>query len=168
VLDTVTGVPRALLTLVLATALVAVAAVPASAQSRPRPWATVNVCDPPQAPGRVGVRVSIPNRRDAAQWVRIRIQFFDPARFAWRVVPGGGETGYTKLSDGGTRVLGGTTFPFTPPQPGTSIRLRGVVDVQWRRGRRVLSRAQVTTRGGHANMADPLLQLSAATCDIRR
>lgn len=165
-----TRVPRALLMLALVTALVAlaVAAVPASAQFRPRPWATVNVCDPPQAPGRVGVRVSVPNRRDAAQWVRIRVQFFDPARLAWRVVRSGGAGAFAKLSDGGTRVLGGTTFPFTPPQPGTSIRLRGLVDVQWRRGRRVISRAQLTTRGGHANASDPLLQLSAPTCELRR
>jgi hypothetical protein len=65
-------------------------------------------------------------------------------------------------------VLGGTTFPFTPPQPGTLIKLRGLVDVEWRRGRRVLSRERVTTRGGHANPADPLLQVSAATCELRR
>jgi hypothetical protein len=164
----VTRVPRVLLTLALAAALAAVAAVPASAQFRPRPWATVNICDPPQAPGRVGVRASVPNRRDAAQWVRIRIQFFDGSRLAWRVVRSGGEGGFTKLSDGGTRVLGGTTFPFTPPQPGTSIRLRGLVDVEWRRGRRVVSRAQVITRGGHANAADPLLQVSAPFCELRR
>jgi hypothetical protein len=168
VLGTVTRVPRALLVLVLATMLVAVAASPAGGQFRPRPWATVNVCDPPQAPGRVGVRVSVPNRRDAAQWVRIRIQFFDSARQAWRVVRAGGDSAFTKLSDGGTRVLGGTTFPFMPPQPGTMIKLRGLVDVEWRRGRRVLSHEQVTTRGGHADPADPLLQVSAAICELRR
>jgi hypothetical protein len=164
----VTHVPRVLLTLVLATALAAVALSPAQAQFRPRPWATVNVCDPPQAPGRVGVRVSVPNRRDAAQWVRIRIQYFDPSRFAWRVVRAGGDSAFTKLSAGGGRVMGGTTFPFAPPQPGTTIKLRGLVDIEWRRGRRVLSRARVTTRGGHANPADPLLQMSARICEISR
>jgi hypothetical protein len=168
VLGTVSRVPRALLAAVLATVLAAVTAVPATAQFRPSPWATVNLCDPPQSPSRIGVRVSVPNRRDAAQWVRIRIQFFDSARQAWRVVRAGGEGGFTKLSDGGTRVLGGTTFPFTPPPAGTSIKLRGLVDVEWRRGRRVVSRAQVTTRGGHADAADPLLQVSVATCEIRR
>jgi hypothetical protein len=149
-------------------ALLALGAHAASAQFRPSPWATVNACDPPQAPGSIGVRVSVPNRRDAAQWVRVRIQFFDSNRESWRVVRSGGEGGFTKLSDGGTRVLGGTTFPFTPPQPGTSIRLRGLVDVEWRRGRRVVSRAQVITRGGHANAADPLLQVSAPFCELRR
>jgi hypothetical protein len=164
----VTRVPRALLTLAVATALVAVAAAPASAQVRPRPWATVNACDPPQAPGSIGVRVSVPNRADATQWMRVRIQFFDAARQSWRVVRSGGDGGFTKLSDGGGRVLGGTTFTFTPPQPGSRIKLRGLVDVEWRRGRRVLSHVQVTTRGGHANAADPLLALSAPTCEIRR
>jgi hypothetical protein len=149
-------------------ALLALGAHAASAQFRPSPWATVNACDPPQAPGSIGVRVSVPNRRDAAQWVRIRIQFFDGSRLAGRVVRSGGEGGFTKLSDGGTRVFGGTTFPFTPPPAGTSIKLRGLVDVEWRRGRRVVSRAQVTTRGGHADAADPLLQVSVATCEIRR
>jgi len=168
VLDTVRRVPRALLVLVLATALAAVAVAPAAGQVQPRPWATVNVCDPPQAPGRVGVRVSVPNRRDAAQWIRVRIQFFDSARLAWRVVRAGADSGFTKLSDGGTRVLGGTTFPFTPPQRGTAIKLRGLADIEWRRGRRVLSRERVTTRGGHANPADPLLQASAAVCELRR
>jgi hypothetical protein len=161
-------VPRTLLVVFLAAVVVAGAAVPASAQFRPRPWATVNSCDPPQAPGSIGVRVSVPNRRDAAQWVRIRIQFFDGARLAWRVVRPGGDGGFKKLSDGGGRVMGGTTFMFAPPQPGTRLKLRGLVDVEWRRGRRVLSHARVTTRGGHVNPADPLLQVSAAICEITR
>jgi hypothetical protein len=168
VLGTVTGVPRVLLAAVLVTALAAVAAAPAGAQFRPHPWATVNVCDPPTAPGQVGVRVSVPNRAEAAQWVRIRVQFFDSARQAWRVVRAGGESRFTKLSDGGTRVLGGATFPFNAPPPGTVLKLRGLVDVEWRRGRRVLSSAQVITRGGHADPDDPLLQVSAAICEIRR
>jgi hypothetical protein len=114
------------------------------------------------------VRVSVPNRRDAAQWVRIRIQFFDGTRGAWRVVRSGRDGDFTKLSDGGGRVFGGTTFTFTPPGPGHVLKLRGLVDVQWRRGRRVVSRARLTTHGGHANATDPLLQVSLATCTISR
>jgi hypothetical protein len=128
----------------------------------------VNACDPPQQPGGIGVRVSVPNRRDAAQWIRIRIQFFDADRLSWRVARSGGDAGWTKLSNGGGRFLGGTTFSFTPPAPGSRLKLRGLVDVEWRRGRRVLSHEQVTTHGGHADPADPLLQLSAATCEIAR
>jgi hypothetical protein len=153
----------------LAVASAAAAAAPrAQAQVRPLPWATINACDPAAAPGSVGVRVSVPNRRDAAQWLRIRIQFFDTTRGTWRVVRRGGEGGFTKLSDGGGRVFGGTTFTFTPPPAGGRLKLRGLVDIEWRRGRGVLSHVQLTTHGGHANVRDPLLQVSAATCEITR
>jgi hypothetical protein len=165
----VTAVPRAVSSVALALlALGALGAPGASAQFQPKPWATINACDPPQLPGGIGVRVSVPNRRDAAQWVRIRIQFFDGNRQAWRVVRSGGDGGFTKLSDGGGRVLGGTTFSFAPPAPGTQLKLRGFVDVEWRRGRRVLAHTQITTHAGHGNAADPLLQASAATCQIAR
>lgn len=154
--------------LAVAVAGSAVVAPAAGAQFRPRPWATINSCDPPSSPGSVGVRVSVPNRRDAAQWIRIRIQFFDGDRAAWRVVRSGGEGGFTKLSDGGGRVFGGTTFTFTPPAAGRQIKLRGLVDVEWRRGRRVVSRSQIVTHGGHQSGVDPLLALSAPTCVIQR
>jgi hypothetical protein len=110
----------------------------------------------------------VPNRRDAAQYVRIRIQFFDGDAGSWRVVRTGDTTGFTKLSDGGGRVFGGTTFTFTQPTAGRQLKLRGLVDVQWRRGRRVVSRSQITTHGGHQSGVDPLLALSAATCVIAR
>jgi hypothetical protein len=154
--------------LAVATAGLAAVAPPAGAQFRPSPWATINACDPPSAPGSVGVRVSVPNRSDAAQWVRIRIQFFDGTRASWRVVRSGGEGGFTKLSDGGGRVFGGTNFTFTPPAAGKQLKLRGLVEVEWRRGRRVVSRTQITTHGGHLSGVDPLLALSAPTCVIQR
>ena len=140
----------------------------AEAQVRRAPWATINACDPAGTPGAVGVRASVPNRADAAQWLRIRVQFFDNGRRAWRVVRTGGDTGFRRLSSGGGRFFGGTTFTITPPAAGSSLMLRGLVDIQWRRGRRVISRAQVITHGGHADPGDPLLQVSAPTCVIRR
>jgi len=154
--------------LALALAALITAAPTAGAQFRPSPWATINACDPPTAPGSVGVRVAVPNRGDAAQWMRIRVQFFDGTRGAWRVVRSGGDGGFTKLSDGGGRVFGGTTFTFAPPAAGHRLKLRGLVDVEWRRGRRVISRSQITTHGGHASAGDPLLALSAPTCEISR
>jgi hypothetical protein len=139
-----------------------------AARFRSSPWATINACDPPGGAEQVGVRASVPNRADAAQWVRIRIEFFDRRRRSWRVVRTGGDTGFRRLSRGGGRILGGTTFTITPPGAGRSVTLRGLVDVQWRRGLRVLSSAQVTTHGGHLDGNDPLLQVSARTCVIRR
>jgi hypothetical protein len=155
--------------LLVVAAVVPMASAPgAGAQFRPSPWATINACDPPSAPGSVGVRVAVPNRGDAAQWIRIRIQFFDGTRGSWRVVRSGGDGGFTKLSDGGGRVFGGTTFTFTPPAAGKQLKLRGLVDVEWRRGRRVISHTQITTHGNHASGTDPLLAVSAPTCVIQR
>jgi hypothetical protein len=149
-------------------ASLAIGAADAGARFVPHPWATINACDPAEDPGSVGVRVSVPNRRDAAQWVRIRIQFFDGTLGSWRVVRSGGDGGFTKLSDGGGRVFGGTTFTFTPPEAGSQVKLRGLVDVQWRSGRRVVSRAQITTRGNHRSGVDPLFAVSLPTCVISR
>ena len=106
-LDTVTGVRasvlprrpgRALLAALAALAALVAVAPSATAQFRPSPWATINACDPPNAPGSVGVRISVPNRADAAQWARIRIQFFDGTRGAWSVVRKGGDSGFVRLS----------------------------------------------------------------------
>jgi hypothetical protein len=150
-------------------AVVVLLVLATSAQAQTRtPWATINACDPTGAPGAVGVRVSVPNRGNAPQFLRIRIQFFDSSRRAWRVVRTGGDTGYRRLSSGRGRFFGGTTFTITPPKAGASVTLRGLVDIQWRRGRRVVSRAQVRTQGGHVDGNDPLLQVSAPTCVIRR
>jgi len=161
----------ALFALALAATLLlslAVGAGAARAQFVPNPWATINACDPADDPGSVGVRVSVPNRRDAAQWVRVRIQFFDGTLGSWRVVRAGGDGGFTKLSDGGGRVFGGTTFTFTPPAAGRQVKLRGLVDVQWRAGKRVVSRTQITTHGNHRSSVDPLLAVSLPTCVISR
>jgi hypothetical protein len=156
--------------LVLAAAALAIAPAGASAQA-PTPaslWATINSCDPAERESSVGVRVSMPARRKAAQWVRIRVQFFDAKTKAWRVVRGGGDTGFKKLSSGGARVLGGTTFMFTAPKAGSRLKLRGLVEYEWRRGRRVTSTARLHTTAGHLDPADPLLAVSRATCDIVR
>jgi hypothetical protein len=171
--STPTAVPRraavVLAAAVLLLALIAGLARAGGAQAQTRtPWATINACDPTGAPGAVGVRVSVPNRGNAAQYLRIRIQFFDTSRRAWRVVRTGGDTGFRRLSRGGGRFFGGTTFTVTPPKAGASLTLRGLADIQWRRGRRVVSRAQVTTHGGHFDGNDPLLQVSAPTCVIKR
>ena len=159
---------RAFLAAAAALAALVAVAPSATAQFRPSPWATINACDPPNAPGSVGVRVSVPNRADAAQWARIRIQFFDGTRGVWSVVRKGGDGGFVRLSGGGGRVFGGTTFTFTPPAAGNQIKLRGLVDVEWRRGRRVVSSAQVVTHANHRSGVDPLLAVSQATCVIVR
>lgn len=132
-------------------------------------WATVNACDPMAAPGSVGIRVSIPRgRRSPTQWARFRVQFYDAARKAWRPVRAGGDTGFARIGAGRSLVFGGSTFTFTPPAAGARLKLRGVVDVQWRRGIKVLDRAFVRTTSGHGDRSDAQLRVSSAACVITR
>jgi hypothetical protein len=159
--------PLAAAAAAVAIAVLAPAPAIARAPSTPKPWATVNVCDPPEQPGAVGVRVSIPRRKGAPrQWARIRLQFFDGT--TWERVRQGGDTGFARYGAGTRLVEGGTTFTFPAPPAGAQLRLRGVVDIEWRRGTKVVHRAHLRTTGGHANLADPDLQHSSASCEIKR
>jgi hypothetical protein len=162
----------ALAPLLAAIALAAFPLAPASAARRtanPKLWATVNVCDPAGRPGAVGVRVSIPGeRRSPHQWARIRVQFFDAAARRWKLVRIGGDSGWARLGGGSGLVQGGTTFTFAVPARGQRLLLRGLVDVQWRRGTRIVDRARLRTTAGHADPSDPALGVSRARCAIRR
>jgi hypothetical protein len=131
---------------------------------RPAPWATVNVCDTPQRPLVMGVRVFVPRRGTAAQWARIRVQWFDDAGRRWRRVRG--EDRWDKLGRGRAGRFGGRDFHFPAPQPGHRLLLRGVVDVQWRKRGKVVARARVRTTAGHADRKDPYLQDSRRVCEI--
>ena len=159
--------------LALAGALLAVAPAGAAAAGKrkadPNLWATINICDPASQPGAAGVRVSIPHeRRSPHQWARIQVQFFDFRARRWKRVRIGGDGGWARLGAGRGVVQGGTTFTFTPPAAGQRLLLRGRVDVQWRRGTRIVDRARLRTNGGHGDRGDPSLRVSRATCLIRR
>jgi hypothetical protein len=131
-------------------------------------WATVNACDPPKAPGRLGVRAFVPRRGAAEQWLRIRAQWWDAAAGKWRWVTKGGDGGWAKVGNGRTARYGGVDFVFDPPDAGHRLLLRGVANVEWRSGRKVVDRARVRTTGGHRNAKDPALRVSQRTCEIRR
>lgn len=132
-------------------------------------WATVNRCDPPDAPGAVGVRVAIPRRRGGgAQWARVRLQYWDGQARTWRRVRSGGDGGWARLGSGARAVKGGKTFTFTPPRPGRRLVLRGSVSVEWRKRRRAVDRRRLLTSAGHADPDDPLLAVSRRSCEIRR
>jgi hypothetical protein len=134
-----------------------------------RLWATVNRCDPPEAPGAVGVRVAVPRRPGGgAQWARVRLQFFDGQARAWRRVKSGGNSGWRRLGRGDAEVQGGTTFTFPPPRAGRRLVFRGVVDVEWRKRRRAVEERRLRTTGGHADPSDPALQVSRRSCEITR
>ena len=145
------------------------AAAPAS-PAHPGLWATVNLCDTPAKPGAIGVRVSIPRERGAPQqWARIRLQWFDGSKRAWRVVrSSGGDAGWARFGIGTRLVQGGTTFTFPLPKPGARIVLRGIVDVEWRAGTKVVDRAHMTTTAGHRDSKDRQRRVSRSSCEITR
>jgi len=132
-------------------------------------WATVNLCDTPAKPGAVGVRVSIPREKGAPrQWARIRLQWFDGSDRAWRLVRSGGDAGWARIGIGTRLVQGGTTFTFPPPKPGARIVLRGLVDVEWRDGTKVVDHARLTTTAGHRDGKDKQRRVSRSSCQITR
>jgi hypothetical protein len=141
------------LTVLVAAALaLAPAAALAKPAAHPGLWATVNLCDTPAKPGAVGVRVSIPRERGAPQqWARIRLQWFDGDKRAWRLVrSSGGDAGWARFGIGARIVL------------------RGIVDVEWRAGTKVVDRAHMTTTAGHRDGKDRQRRVSRSSCEITR
>ena len=137
-----------------------------SAQQERTLWATVNACNTPQRPNAAGIRVSMPARGGRAQWIRVRVQYFNSLDRTWRLLPAGGDAGWDRIGNGRRTVQSGWTFTFQTPSPGHRIVVRGLVDFQWRSGRRVIYRARQLTKPGHTNPADDLLPDSRASCEI--
>ena len=157
--------------IVLAAAVMMLAPTGALAKSAAHTdlWATVNLCAPATKPGAVGVRVSIPREKGAPQqWARIRLQWFDGSARAWRLVRSGGDAGWARIGIGTRLVQGGTTFTFPLPKPGARIVLRGIVDVEWRAGTKVVDRAHMTTTAGHRDSKDRQRRVSRSSCEITR
>jgi hypothetical protein len=155
--------------LAVAVAILAPAGAPAKVTAHADLWATVNLCDAPSRPGAVGVRVSVPRESGAPQqWANIRLQWFDGQARAWRAVRSGGDAGWARIGIGTRLVEGGTTFTVPPPQPGARMVLRGVVDIEWRKGTHVVDRARVRTTAGHVAAGDPHRRVSRSSCEIKR
>jgi hypothetical protein len=160
---------RALIVLTLAALTLAAPGGAAAATKKSDDlWATVNLCDTKARPGAVGIRVSIPREKGApAQWAHLRLQWFDGSRRAWRRVSSGGDAGWARIGIGTRQVEGGTTFTFPPPKVGSRIVLRGIVDVEWRDGTKVVDRAHLRTEAGHTD-AKHHRAVSRASCEIMR
>jgi len=178
--------PRVLArTALLAAALAAGALMAASTQSsaadakthKPRPisqsprlWATVNVCDTAKHPNAIGLRASMPGsgKRGERMYVRFRLEFFQDSDGRWHDLGPSGDSGFFSLGSAKyTRREGGRNFVLAPPPEGKTYRVRGVVDYQWRKGRRVVRSARKWTRPhkGRITGADPK-GFSAADCTI--
>jgi hypothetical protein len=149
-------VPRLAVLALLALLLVAV--TPATASPRASaPWATVNICDSVAAPDSMGVRASMTGTgRPRRMYMRFAAQYLGAG--GWRPVTGARSPWvYAGLARRRTEQAG-WTFAFGKPASGTSFRMRGVVDFQWRAKRRrgsrrrfrwvVVMRRRAVTRGG--------------------
>jgi hypothetical protein len=137
---------------------------------KPKPWATVNVCDTKAHPDQFGVRGSMPGigTQRTHLWMRIQAQY-QLGDGTWRDLKSTGDSGW--LDAGKTtlrRRQAGQTFTITPPSGGAAAYvLRARVAFEWRRGSRVLKHATAYTTAGHrdAQDGDPA-GYSAATCAI--
>ena len=139
--------------MVLFFALLLALALPASASASHRGdlWATVNVCDTEDHPNVLGVRASMPgNGTRQTMWMRFRASYFDRATGRWRRVGGSAASDWIKLGNARFRSRqAGRMFTIEPPFPTTSHVVRGIVQYQWRRKRRVVKRRKQKTLSGH-------------------
>ncbi len=154
-------------------ALVLVPISPAAAadfQKSRHLWATVNVCDTQRNPDTLGIRASMPGsgRRGETMWMRFRVQYYSPSGGMWHnFTVDGTDSGYIKVGRHASYKArqGGYLFPFSP-EAGERYLLRGSVEFQWRRRRKVMRNArELTTAHRKPTVADPE-GYSAATCDI--
>ena len=151
-------------------ALLLAAAVPAMAAPRPRDlWATVNVCDTEAHPNQLGVRARMPgNGTRQTMYMRFRVHYFSEEEGIWHNVGGTGISRWIRLGSARIRHReAGYTFGFDPPAAGSRFILRGLVEYQWRRGRKVVRRARANTKGGFESTrgADPP-GYSSGVCEI--
>ena len=134
--------------LALPALMLAALAAPSSAGAALRTdlWATVNACDSPNFPDRVGVRAAMPGDGTGKRmYARFRLQFFSSQTNSWQPVSGGRSP---KLYLGSARRdrQAGWTFSVHPPSTG-SFLLRGVADLKWTKKAYRIKRVRVR-RGG--------------------
>lgn len=142
---------------------------PAGASHAKDLWATVNICDTKRNPNVLGVRASMPgNGTRQTMWMRFRASYFDRVTERWRDVGGSSRSPWIKLGDARYRSRqAGRKFEIDPPVPTSSHVVRGLVEYQWRRGKRVVRRARQKTLSGHptGRHGDPR-GYSAGVCEI--
>jgi len=157
----------------LAVALLATAALAAPSGAAAKGssiWATVNVCDTPNAPNTLGLRGSMPGskRPGATMWVRFVGQYRS-SRTTWSSASGL-DTGFLDVGSAHVRSRqAGHSFRLMAPQDGNSFLLRGLLTFQWRtkRGTPFRTVRRVTTAGHHSTAGADPPGYSAATCRIR-
>jgi len=134
-------------------------------------WATIDVCNSPHHPNTVGIRGSMPGDGKAHDklYMSFRLQYLNlnTATNAWIDVASGATPAFVPVGAGATARQGGTSFQLVPAAGKPAVTMRGVVDFQWRRGRKVLASAARPTTAGRKSLAgaDPA-GYSAAGCLI--
>ena len=107
------------------------------------------------------------NGTSQTMWMRFRASYFDRATEQWRDVEGG-RSPWVKVGDARFRSRqAGRRFTIDPPVPTTSHVVRGLVEFQWRRGRKVVRRRRQKTLSRHptGTFGDPR-GYSAGVCEI--
>jgi hypothetical protein len=131
-------------------------------------WATIDVCDPVDAPNTVGIRGSMPgdSQSDQKLYMSFRLQYLNTTK-QWVDLASGASSGFVGVGGAMTARQGGTSFELKPVAGQAAVTLRGVVDFEWRHGKTVVLSATRTTTVGHKSLAgaDPA-NFSAATCVI--
>jgi hypothetical protein len=128
-------------------------------------WATINVCNPKDAPNVVGVRGSMPSdgQPKDTMFMRFQLEYYDTTSGKWTELGQSADSGpvrvgagYSTRQDGRSFTLASSSRPF---------ELRGVVSFEWMRGRRAVYSTQRFTSAAHKSLAgaDPA-GYSAATC----
>jgi hypothetical protein len=155
--------------------LAASSGTPASASTHPSAhamltsrelWATIDVCAAPDQPDTVGIRGSMPGDGQAHDhmYMSFRLQYLNSAKH-WADLSSG--AGFVAIGRAATARQGGSSFELKPVARKPAVKLRGVVDFQWRRGSKTILSTAVPTTAGHRSLAgaDPA-NFSAATCII--
>jgi hypothetical protein len=130
-------------------------------------WATIDVCNAPDQPSRVGVRGSMPGDGQArdTMYMRFRLQYLSSTTKQW--VDLTTEASYVAVGRGKSTRQGGNTFQLIPVPGRPAFILRGVVSFQWRRGATIVATAaRGTTAGRHSLAGADPAGFSAATCAI--
>jgi hypothetical protein len=151
----------------------------AKRSSAPELWATVNICDTPDNPDRMGVRASMAgNGIDGRMRMRFAAEYWSRARQAWTAIPGSGVSPWVRVGSSRlSRRQAGWTFSFAPPPSGVTFTMRATVEFQWRarpdrksrrrRGWRVLrSDARPTETGMRGVLGGDPAGTSKAMCLI--
>jgi hypothetical protein len=137
------------------------AAVARAARSRDL-WATINICNTPRNPAKIGIRGQMPALGFTSRlYMDVRIEYWSGSDKRFK------PTNARQLIALGRTARAvhqsGAIFPFNP---GAGI-LRGVITFQWRLGRKVIGKVVRRTGHGyqHVDFGDPP-GYSAGLCTI--